>query len=275
VGIVGYGSLGKFLVQHLREHDLFELEFERNRTSELLQKDDSVPRSCILQNLEHFASFNPDIIVEVAHPDITKQYGALFVKHCDYVVGSPSAFSDQEVENSLRQLTNTKGSHGIYIPRGALWGAFDIHAMAQQGILMGLSVTMKFHPTSLKVIGTLLEKLNGVKDKEGEHILYEGPLRPLCSLAPNNVNTMACAALAGYTLGFDHTQVQLITDKNLTAHVVEIKVLGPDKGLGKFSVTTQRINPAMPGAVTGQQTYFSFLYSVLNVGSRGNGFHFC
>lgn len=39
-----------------------------------------------------------------------------------------------------------------------------------------------------------------------------GAVRPLCPLAPNNVNTMAAAALAAHTLGFDHVQGSIIAD---------------------------------------------------------------
>ena len=39
-----------------------------------------------------------------------------------------------------------------------------------------------------------------------------GPLRALCPIAPNNVNTMACAAIAGHTLGFDGLQAVLVAD---------------------------------------------------------------
>lgn len=37
----------------------------------------------------------------------------------------------------------------------------------------------------------------------GEVVLYEGSVRELCPMAPNNVNTMAAAAIAGHNLGFD------------------------------------------------------------------------
>ena len=46
--------------------------------------------------------------------------------------------------------------------------------MAQRGTLLGLKVTMKKHPESLKLVGVLAEKLKTVADKEGEQILYEG-----------------------------------------------------------------------------------------------------
>ena len=41
-------------------------------------------------------------------------------------------------------------------------------------------------------------------------VLYEGPVRDLCPLAPNNVNTMATLALFG--IGFDRTVGRLGKD---------------------------------------------------------------
>ena len=42
--------------------------------------------------------------------------------------------------------------------------------------------------------------------------LYHGPVRALCPLAPNNVNTMAAAAVAATGLGFDGTMGRLVAD---------------------------------------------------------------
>jgi hypothetical protein len=39
-----------------------------------------------------------------------------------------------------------------------------------------------------------------------------GSVRALCPLAPNNVNTMASAAIAGHNLGFDLTKARLVSD---------------------------------------------------------------
>ena len=43
-------------------------------------------------------------------------------------------------------------------------------------------------------------------------VLYEGPVRPLCSIAPNNVNTMAAAAIAASNLGLDNVIGRLVSD---------------------------------------------------------------
>ena len=46
-------------------------------------------------------------------------------------------------------------------------------------------------------------------------IFVTGPVRQLCPLAPANVNTMACAAIAAHNLGFDRVQGCLVADKRL------------------------------------------------------------
>ena len=43
-------------------------------------------------------------------------------------------------------------------------------------------------------------------------MLFLGPVRDLCPLAPNNVNTMAVASIAAHNLGFDGVQGCLIAD---------------------------------------------------------------
>jgi aspartate dehydrogenase len=131
---------------------------------------------------------------------------------------------------------------------------------------------MKKHPNSFKLEEPLRTPLQEYAD-DGERaepfVIYDGPVRELCSLAPNNVNTMACAAMAG--VGFDKTHARLIADKSLTAHVVDINVEA-EAGL---SVRTERYNPAATGAVTGAATYDSFLSSLKRAGGKGSGLFFC
>ena len=80
---------------------------------------------------------------------------------------------------------------------------------------------MRKHPESFKLEGDLKEANSRVTDTAVE--LYHGPVRQLCPLAPNNVNTMAAAAVAATNLGFDKTIGRLVSDPTIPNwHVVEV-----------------------------------------------------
>lgn len=149
--------------------------------------------------------------------------------------------------------------------------------MARGGALRALSVTMRKHPSSLKVLPPLDALCRSCATEPV--VLYDGPVRGLCPLAPNNVNTMACAAIAAETLGFDGVRARLVADPTLHAHDIDIEIVGPsstDAGhADAFTVTVHRHNPAAAGAVTGSATYASFLYSLLDAHGRGPGVHLC
>uniref|UniRef100_A0A8R1DHH9 DUF108 domain-containing protein n=1 Tax=Caenorhabditis japonica TaxID=281687 RepID=A0A8R1DHH9_CAEJA len=146
------------------------------------------------------------------------------------------------------------------------------------------------HPTSFKLVSPLFEINEKAKLKETEEtVLYEGndyqpsnsfiilinlpgSVRGICPLAPNNVNTMAGGAIAASNLGFDNVKAKLIADPKMTDwHVVEVRVEGEDG----FEVITRRNNPAKPGAVTGQLTYFSFLSSIKESRFKPIGVNIC
>jgi len=273
VGIVGYGHLGKFLTKAISNHENLELAFVWNRSKSAFEGSGLDP-NLILENLEDCDKKNADLIVEVSHPIIVEKYGELFLKTCDFMLGSPTALANITIENILNEAVQ-KYHHGLYVPSGALWGGEDIRKMAERGSLKGVTVTMRKHPTSFKLNGEIAE-INS-KVKNDAVVLYEGPVRPLCSLAPNNVNTMAAAAIAANNLGLDKVIGKLVSDPNLPDwHIVEVDVFGPTNSLGnQFSVKTVRSNPADPGAVTGSATYNSFLSSILRARGKGEGVHLC
>lgn len=199
-------------------------------------------------------------------------YGEGFLDVADYMIGSPTALANPDIENKLRDKASS-GTHGIYIPSGALWGGVDIKKMADRGTLKGLKITMKKHPSSYKLNEPL--KSRNAQVKSEATVLYDGCIRDLCPLAPNNVNTMAAAALAAHNLGFDKAQGCIVADPSLEAHIVEVDVFGPGEVQNQFTVKTVRHNPAAVGAVTGNATYASFLSSLLGAHSQGPGLHLC
>ncbi|XP_068211528.1 aspartate dehydrogenase domain-containing protein-like isoform X2 [Palaemon carinicauda] len=270
IGIVGFGHLGKYLTNAVLDRPDLELAFVWNRTSSLIEE--VIESRYICHDLEECGQFNPDLIVEVAHPAISEKYGQHFLQVADYLVGSPTALASQHVEDALRKAAT---SHGLYIPAGAFWGGEDISKMADRGTLKALKVTMKKHPSCFKLEGTLKAKNENIQGSEAV-VLYDGPVRDLCPLAPNNVNTMAAAAMAAHNLGFNGVKGCLISDPKLTDwHVVEVDVTGPEVAGKDFNVKTVRNNPAAPGAVTGTATYASFLSSMVRAGGKGPGVHLC
>jgi len=173
VGIVGFGSLGQFLYDKIQTDARASAELEVawvwNRNPRALEP--RVPPALRLADLNEIAKRKVDIIVEVAHPDITKDWGTKFVEWSDYFVGSPTAFADPTVEQALRQAAAK--ANGVYIPSGALWGAEDIAKMGAAGTLRGLRVTMKKHPASLKLTPPLADRLKHLQTGV-ENVIYEG-----------------------------------------------------------------------------------------------------
>ena len=291
VGVVGVGALGECLVRAVAASDRLALAFAWNRSParlDALVAEGLVPASARCEDLASFAAFSADLIVEVCHPDVLAAWGCRFLASgADFLCGSPTALADGDVLAALLAAAATARC-GVFVPAGALWGAADIARMSERGTLAFLEVTMKKHPASLKLGGALGERLAAFVASDAppgvECVLYEGPVRGLCPLAPNNVNTMAAAALAAHgSLGFDGVRAVLVADASLDAHVITIDARGkstPGSSSRPFRAFTERYNPAPPGAVTGAATFASFVSSLLSVAElprvgRGAGLHMC
>lgn len=276
VGVLGYGNLGKYLCERIVADANFELVFVWNR-SEIV--DANLDKKLIITDITDFKKYVVDVIIEVAHPVISEKYGEQFLEHADYMIGSPTALANQALLDKLMEAS-VKNKRKILVPCGAFWGASDIKKMADKNSLKGLKVTMKKHPSSLKLEGSLKEMLEKNHPLKEALVLYDGSVRDICPLAPNNVNTMAVGALSAQNLGFDKVQACLVADPNLTdKHLIEIEVTGPfdEKANLSFKSTTVRSNPALVGHVTGNQTYASFFNSLLETvdGYNSSGLRIC
>lgn len=106
VGIVGFGTVGAHFVDRIlndaKISAKLELAFVWNRSRDKLA---ALPSELILEDLAEFASRGADVIVEVSHPNVSKDFGVRFLQHADYFVGSPTAFSDPETDAALRAAT--------------------------------------------------------------------------------------------------------------------------------------------------------------------------
>ncbi len=81
--------------------------------------------------------------------------------------------ADQSLLDKLLK-TASKNKRKLLVPCGAFWGASDIKKMSDKNSLKGLKITMKKHPDSLKLEGSLKELLENNKKLNKELTLYEG-----------------------------------------------------------------------------------------------------
>ncbi|CAJ0578576.1 unnamed protein product, partial [Mesorhabditis spiculigera] len=264
VGIIGYGNLGKFLHAELRKLPEFEVVRVWNRSHiDGIQPIEEINE----KNLKDI-----DLVVEVAHPDLMATYLETILAHADLFIGSPTCLADDGLMATTKKLLAENPGRRVFVPAGAFWGGNDIQKMAETGLLQALTVTMTKHPNSFKLREPLAAKNEEAKEGDQPVVLYEGPVRDLCPIAPNNVNTMAGASVAAFNLGFDGVKAKLVSDPKLHDwHIVEVLAEGPDG----FQVHSIRKNPAKPGAVTGQLTYFSFLSSIKETRHKPAGLQIC
>ncbi|XP_029913341.1 aspartate dehydrogenase domain-containing protein [Myripristis murdjan] len=269
IGIVGYGHLGQYLVERILKEGAgsgLTLAFVWNRNTDKLKG--SVPDELVLGDLSAFADRQCDVIVEVCHPQIVKDFGLRFLSRSHFMVGSPSALSDPDLNQALCQAAKQHG-RTLYVPSGALWGGHDIQRLNDSGALKALFIRMSKHPSCFRLTG---DTLSDWTEGEGRRVLFSGSVAELCPLAPNNVNTMAAAAVAAGTLGFSGVRGEIVSDTALSDyHVVEVEVTGANG----FSVHTVRRNPAKLGAVTGSATYNSFWHSLLVCKGHGGRVYLC
>uniref|UniRef100_A0A7S2WU21 Aspartate dehydrogenase domain-containing protein n=1 Tax=Rhizochromulina marina TaxID=1034831 RepID=A0A7S2WU21_9STRA len=279
VGVLGFGALGRHLVRTLKEPEVaerFDLAFVWNRSVEAVRGQ--VPEDKILAHVAEFRSFEPDLVCEVSHQSVTRRFAPSILEYCDFFAGSSTALADPDTEQAVREAVARPGGHGLYIPRGALPGLEDILRMGRAGKVDSASVTMEKHPKSLHFVGPLgADALPVMESMEGRAVLYDGPLRPLCDMAPSNVNTMAVLAMAS-GLGFDQTRATLVADSSLQHHIVNVQVNGfPQDVAGqplRFSLDITRSSPAGAGDVTSTATFTAFVNAMLESHGRGSGMHF-
>uniref|UniRef100_A0A8C7JBJ2 Aspartate dehydrogenase domain-containing protein n=1 Tax=Oncorhynchus kisutch TaxID=8019 RepID=A0A8C7JBJ2_ONCKI len=274
IGVVGHGHLDQlfarqYLVERLQKEGAqvgLTLVFVWNRNTDKLRE--SVAEELILHNLPDFTDRGADVIVEVCHPKIVKDFGVQFLSKAHFLVGSPSALSDPQLNQELRQAAEHHG-RTLYVPSGALWGGQDILRLNDSGSLKALFIRMSKHPSCFRLTGDVLSDWT---EDEGRRVLFSGSVAELCPVAPNNVNTMAAAAIAAGTLGFAGVQGEIVSDTALSDyHVVEVEVTGANG----FTVHTVRRNPAKLGAVTGSATYNSFWSSLLVCKGHGGRVYLC
>ena len=218
IGLIGMGYIGSHVYEQIVASPQLGLEvaFVADASAERLQ---SVPGDLVLEDLSEAASRRPDLVLEMAHPDVTRRWGESILNVCDYMPLSLTALADQALHDRLLAVCAGRGTC-LYVPHGAVVGLDSLFEC--RDAWEHVSVTMRKNPRNLDV-GALPE-FRG-KTIEAPTVLYDGTTRGICPLFPRNVNSHAAVALAG--IGFDRTRSVLVADPGLGASVIEIEASGP------------------------------------------------
>ena len=258
IGIVGYGRIGSYVYDQITKHPelglkiVFVHDMEKERLKEL-------PQEIVLDRIEDFASRKPGMVCELAHPDVSREYGPMFLQETDYFLLSVTALADAELDTTLKETAMKSGTR-LYIPHGGVMGLDSI--IEGKDTWEEVKFVMKKSPKNLDFTWSGIDP----SSISGVTTLYEGPTRGICPKFPRNVNTHATVAFAG--IGFDRTQSILIGDPKLNVAILEIYAHG-----GGVDLDLKRTG--IIKGVTGIATLRSVMKSLANIVPGGPGIHFC
>ena len=256
IGLIGYGQIGAVVHQMIDAvpNNGMEVVFIHDTLPDRLE---SLPQHLALKDLGDFASHKPDLVVEMAHPDVTRQWGAAILEQTNYMFISVTALADQGMEEKLLEITRRRGTRA-YIPHGGVVGMDALRENRE--VWEEVHVVMKKNPKNVDCARAGVDPATITK----ETVLYDGPTRGICPIFPRNVNTHAAIAYAG--IGFDRTHSVMIVNPAWDKATVSISAKGPG-----IDLNVERVEGIT--GVTGASTPASIFNSVQMIGSTGPGLH--
>ncbi len=235
VGIVGYGYLGKSLHESLRGTDI-DVACIYNRSAEKLEGlDVAIATTKMDVFMESVAEL--DLVVELAHPDISKEWGGKILEHTDYMPCSVAALADEQLKESLLHSAKKAGTR-LLVPHGAVVGIDNIYEARNNW--QEVTITFRKPPAAIDM----------AEEPEGdETLLFEGPVTEIAEKFPRNVNAMVACALA--TVGTDAARARFIADRRLNNVLRgEFEFKGKDGSRLSIIKEEPAVGVSSPGMIT-------------------------
>ena len=247
VGLIGFGFVGERVYERIRREPELGLEvaFVHNRNAARIE---AVPPALRLHGLDELHRFDADLVVEMAHPSYTRDWGEAILARSDYLPLSVAALADDALRERLIERARAAGT-SLAIPHGALMGLDSLREWRHQWE----QVTISFfkHPRNIDFSESGFDPASIA----GETVLYDGPARGIAALYPRNINTMITCALA--TVGLDRCRARLVADPALNVAIADVSARGHDGSL----LAMRKEQPAE--GVSGTEMFESQFASIL------------
>ena len=256
IGLIGYGQIGKAV------HEMIETDAENGMEVVFIHDEQAgavkdVSEALLLKDLGNFSARKADLVVEMAHPAITRKWGPTILEKTQYLLISVTALADPELEEKLMATARKHGTRA-FIPHGGVVGMDAL--FENRDVWDEVTVTMKKPPKNVDCSAAGID----ADAITGETVLYDGPTRDICPKFPRNVNTLAAIAYAG--IGFERTRSVLVVNPEWKTATVAIEARGPG-----IQLNVERIEGIT--GVTGASTPASIYNTVQMIASTGPGIH--
>jgi len=228
VGVIGLGFVGAELARRLARGDApgLELGFAWRRDRRGGAPLEGVPRDRIIDRIEEAARVAPGLIVEAAHPDVTRVHGERLVALADYLPLSVTALADDPLREHLGRIADRHGTR-VLLPHGALVGAGSLAEWRDHW--RSITFRMEKPPTSLP----------GDVGADRRTVVHDGSVRSIAARFPRNVNAMVAGALA--TIGLDRARGVMVVDPALR----ELRLIVDARGQDGSRLRIARRQPAV------------------------------
>ena len=250
IGLIGCGSIGRFLLVKLNEEKLFPgyqvsaIFDEREKSASKLQDLSTKYEVSTFQNLSGFLNSNIDLVVECANIKAVNDYATKIIQEKDLFLISVGALASPSLYEEILSASKVSGTK-IYLPSGAIGGLDLVQAANITGGLDTVSLVSRKPATALS--NEILKK---------ETTLFEGSAKNAIQKYPQNANVAITLSLAG--IGIEKTVVKIIADPNVDKNIHTIHAQGD---FGEVNITIEN-NPSSENSKTSYLTALSILSSL-------------
>jgi len=176
IGIIGFGFIGRYIYEQIQTDEAdMEIAFVWNRSKQAIL---DLPQELVLDAPGKFADYQPDLILELAHPAISAEYGEAFLKETNYMMLSVTAMADDSLAERL-QSTALENNTKLFIPHGALIGVDNLREGLENW--KEVTITFKKHPDSLDFSNMDIDPASITSST----VVFDGPVRDIAKLYPH------------------------------------------------------------------------------------------